>query len=181
MRFDECRAMVNAFDPGIPVEEAWLPPSSWYCAEGIAALEARSVFAHNWMAVGRAGELSGAHEYSCVEFFVSPIPDSQAYFNFEVNCGGTMLVRRMARVKYINLINILLGRLAIPELLQDDCRSDNLAEAAARLLSSELERDNQRAAAREALSMLGDGDTAPSDRAAGVILDLIESAPHRGK
>ena len=33
---------------------------------------------------------------SCVEFFVSPIPDSQAYFNFEVNCGGTMLVRRMA-------------------------------------------------------------------------------------
>ena len=31
-------------------------------------------------------------------------------------------------------------------------------------------------AAREALSMLSDGDTAPSDRAAGVILDLIESA-----
>jgi hypothetical protein len=33
---------------------------------------------------------------SCVEFFVSPIPDLPAYFNFEVNCGGTMLVRRMA-------------------------------------------------------------------------------------
>lgn len=31
---------------------------------------------------------------SCVEFFVSPRPDSQAYFNFEVNCGGTMLLHR---------------------------------------------------------------------------------------
>lgn len=31
---------------------------------------------------------------SCVEFFVAPLPDSDAYFNFEVNCGGTMLVRR---------------------------------------------------------------------------------------
>lgn len=31
---------------------------------------------------------------SCVEFFVSPLADSQAYFNFEVNCGGTMLLHR---------------------------------------------------------------------------------------
>lgn len=31
---------------------------------------------------------------SCVEFFVAPNADSQhdAYFNFEVNCGGTMLL-----------------------------------------------------------------------------------------
>ncbi len=31
---------------------------------------------------------------SCVEFFVAPAPGSAAYFNFEVNCGGTMLVYR---------------------------------------------------------------------------------------
>ena len=31
---------------------------------------------------------------SCVEFFVAPLSGSNAYFNFEVNCGGTMLVRR---------------------------------------------------------------------------------------
>ena len=31
---------------------------------------------------------------SCVEFFVSPLTNSQAYFNFEVNCGGTMLLYR---------------------------------------------------------------------------------------
>ena len=27
---------------------------------------------------------------SCVEFFVAPMPDSDGYFNFEVNCGGTL-------------------------------------------------------------------------------------------
>lgn len=31
---------------------------------------------------------------SCVEFFVAPLPDSLAYFNFELNCGGTMLLHR---------------------------------------------------------------------------------------
>ena len=31
---------------------------------------------------------------SCVEFFIAPLPDSDAYFNFEVNCGGTMLLHR---------------------------------------------------------------------------------------
>jgi len=31
---------------------------------------------------------------SCVEFFVAPLPDSDAYFNFEINCGGTMLLHR---------------------------------------------------------------------------------------
>jgi len=33
---------------------------------------------------------------SCVEFFLSPYPMGQtdAYFNFELNCGGTLLLRR---------------------------------------------------------------------------------------
>jgi hypothetical protein len=31
---------------------------------------------------------------SCVEFFVAPLPRRPAYFNFEVNCGGTMLLYR---------------------------------------------------------------------------------------
>ena len=35
---------------------------------------------------------------SCVEFFVAPAADpaADAYFNFEVNCGGTMLLHRCA-------------------------------------------------------------------------------------
>ncbi|MDP6017667.1 MAG: carbohydrate-binding family 9-like protein [Candidatus Latescibacteria bacterium] len=35
---------------------------------------------------------------SCVEFFVAPSadPEQNAYFNFEVNCGGTILLHRCA-------------------------------------------------------------------------------------
>ena len=71
---------------------------------------------------------------------------------------------------------------AVPcEVSRPATESKNLADAVASLLSSEMERENQRAAARVALSMLRDGDTAPSDRAAGVILELIENAELCGK
>ena len=36
---------------------------------------------------------------SCVEFFVAPVPDSLDYFNFEVNCGGTMLLHRCPSIE----------------------------------------------------------------------------------
>ncbi len=39
---------------------------------------------------------------SCVEFFVEPVAD-RGYFNFEINCGGTLLLHynsRSAAVKY---------------------------------------------------------------------------------
>lgn len=100
---------------------------------------------------------------------------------YRINPVTMVLVQRMIRVKYTSLINILLERLAIPELLQGDCRADSLADATARLLISEPERDDQCAAAREALSMLSAGGISPSDRAAGVVLDLIEGAPRGGK
>ncbi len=94
---------------------------------------------------------------------------------YRLNPVTMVLVRRMIRVKYANLINLLLDRPAIPELLQGDCRADGLADAAARLLEDEAARADQRAASGEALAMLSAGDTSPSDRAAGVVLDLIEA------
>ena len=94
---------------------------------------------------------------------------------YRLNPVTMVLVRRMIRVKYANLINLLLDRPAIPELLQGACRGEMLADAAQRLLDDEGARADQRAAAGEALAMLSAGDTSPSDRAAGVVLDLIEA------
>jgi lipid-A-disaccharide synthase len=100
---------------------------------------------------------------------------------YRLNPVTLALVKRMIRVKYANLINLLLDRPAVPELLQGDCRGETLADAAARLLDSESARTDQRVAAREALAMLSAGDVAPSDRAAGIVLDLIEGAGHVGE
>ncbi len=49
-------------------------------------------------AVARGFNDSVCHD-SCVEFFVAPAADpaEDAYFNFEVNCGGTMLLHRCGK------------------------------------------------------------------------------------
>jgi lipid-A-disaccharide synthase len=95
---------------------------------------------------------------------------------YRLNPVTMALAKRMVRVKYVNLINLLLDRPAVPELLQRECRADRLAVAAARLLDNETARAEQLAAAGKALAMLSVAGATPSDRAAGIVLDLIAAA-----
>jgi lipid-A-disaccharide synthase len=83
------------------------------------------------------------------------------------------LARRLVRVRHLALVNILLDRPAIPELLQEACRGETLAGAVAGLLENPVAREAQRAAMREAVAMLQPGSEAPSDRAASVVLDVM--------
>ena len=95
---------------------------------------------------------------------------------YRLNPVTMALAKRMVRVKYVNLINLLLDRPAVPELLQRECRADRLAVAAAGLLDNETARAEQLAAAGKALAMLSVAGATPSDRAAGIVLDLIAAA-----
>ena len=95
---------------------------------------------------------------------------------FRVHPVTGVMLRRMIRVEYASLVNLLLDRPAIPELLQGECRADRLADAAGRLLVDEAARAAQREAAREALAMLSTSEGSPSKRAAAVVLELIEGA-----
>jgi len=81
--------------------------------------------------------------------------------------------RRLVSVRHLSLVNILLGRAAVPELVQDDCRGDALAPALAGLLENPAAREAQRAAMREAVDLVRPGAEAPSDRAASVVLDVM--------
>jgi lipid-A-disaccharide synthase len=83
------------------------------------------------------------------------------------------LARRLFKVRQVCLLNLLIDRPAVPELLQDDCRPDLLASAVVRLMSDETARAAQRAAAKEALSRLGVDGESPSRRAAREILRLV--------
>ena len=84
--------------------------------------------------------------------------------------------RRMIRVPYACLVNLLLDRPVVPELLQENCRPDMLAEAVAALLSDGAARAAQTADARRAVEELGLGGPPPSQRAAEVILGIIDEA-----
>jgi lipid-A-disaccharide synthase len=82
------------------------------------------------------------------------------------------LYRRLIRVKYANLVNIMLDRMLVPELLQEDCTPQKLAEAVGRLLADPAAREEQIAGVSEVARWLGAQGTLPSERAASVVLDV---------
>lgn len=110
-----------------------------------------------------------------LELAMAGVPTVVAY---RMNPLTAWLARRLIRVRFVNLVNIILERQAVPELLQEECRGDRLAAAVAGLLDDESARRRQAADAGEALRHLGLGGPSPSSRAAEVILDTIEGKAH---
>jgi lipid-A-disaccharide synthase len=105
-----------------------------------------------------------------LELALARVPTIIAY---RINPLTYGVVRRMVKVDYVSIANLLLERPAVPELLQAECRPDRLADAVARLMEDEAARAAQIAAFGEAMRMLGAGATPPSERAARVVLREI--------
>jgi choline monooxygenase len=55
--FSSLRDEVERFDANLPLESAWLPPSSWYNDPRFYALERHTVFRNNWLIAGRADQV----------------------------------------------------------------------------------------------------------------------------
>ena len=98
-----------------------------------------------------------------------------AVIAYKMNPLSAFLAKRLLRVSYVSLVNLIVDRQAVPEYLQEDCRPEKLADALDGLLADEGARQAQASAAGEALGRLGLGGPSPSMRAAGVVLDLIGS------
>jgi lipid-A-disaccharide synthase len=79
------------------------------------------------------------------------------------------VVRRMIRVRHVNLVNIMHGREVVPELLQERATPGNLAGAVGRLLDDPAARDAQRADLAAVAGWLGRGGPPPGERAADVV------------
>jgi lipid-A-disaccharide synthase len=77
------------------------------------------------------------------------------------------------RVRYFTLMNLILDRLAVPELMQEDCRPETVAAAVAKLLTDPAAAAHQVAGQNEALRLMGEGADQPSRRAAKAILDFL--------
>jgi lipid-A-disaccharide synthase len=83
------------------------------------------------------------------------------------------LANRLMTAAYMTLVNILLERRAIPEFKQYDATPEVLAAEVARLFADDAARAAQLDAMNEFGRRLGEGEEAPSQRAARVLLDLI--------
>jgi lipid-A-disaccharide synthase len=105
-----------------------------------------------------------------LELALAGTPHAVAY---RVNPATAWIARRLIRVPFVNLVNLVLERAAVPELLQEDCTAEKLAEAGLRLLRDASARAAQRDAFVEAMRRLGRGEGIPSERAADVVLASI--------
>lgn len=126
--------------------------------------EKRDAFAASDAALAASGTVA-------VELAVVGTPAVIAY---RANPLSAAIARRMIKVKYASLVNLLLDRPATPEFLQENCRPEALAEAIDRLLGDPAAREAQRDAYREALAKLA-VDGLPSDQAAAIALSMMRS------
>jgi lipid-A-disaccharide synthase len=92
---------------------------------------------------------------------------------YRVNWITGWIAKRLLKIRFVCLINLLLDRAAVPELLQENCRPDLLADALTSVITPGVSRDRQLADCAEALVRLGDGASAPSRRAAEHVLRLV--------
>lgn len=82
----------------------------------------------------------------------------------------SFFLQRLSKTPYANLINILLGRKAVPEFVLNRCRDDLMADALVELLERAESREAQKRAYGEALEALGLGEIDPNRRAAEAVL-----------
>jgi len=123
-------------------------------------------YAASWLAIAASGTVA-------LEIALAGLPMITIY---RTGALTGWLARRLIRVPHVNLVNLILDRPVIPELLQEDCTPERVADSAAWLLDDEGPREEQREALAEAVARLGTaGDRPPSQRAAARVLDLLAS------
>ena len=103
-----------------------------------------------------------------LELALARVPAVIAY---RVNPLTAWLARRLIRVPYANLVNIVLEREVVPEFIQSDCRPQLLVPAIERLFDGSGAAQTE--AAAEALRRMGHGGPSPIERAARAVLDAV--------
>jgi len=93
---------------------------------------------------------------------------------YKVGALTYALANWLMTVPYMTLVNILLGRAAVPEFKQDEAQPQVLAAELEKLFTDNAARAAQIAADEEFAQILGAGGEAPSLRAARILLDFIK-------
>jgi choline monooxygenase len=67
------RDVLNLYNPGNPLEQAYTIPAPWYFDERIAQLERNSVFASNWQVVGRVDQVNERGQFFTIDVNQEPL------------------------------------------------------------------------------------------------------------
>jgi lipid-A-disaccharide synthase len=107
---------------------------------------------------------------STLELAMAGVPMAVTY---RVNPLSAAIGRRLIKVKYVAMINLLANGPLVPELLQQDCSPAKLAATLQTLLSNDAAAGAQRAGFSTALASLQAPDGMASDAAARAILNWL--------
>jgi lipid-A-disaccharide synthase len=124
-----------------------------------------AAFAASDAAIAASGTVS-------LELALAKVPHVTVY---KINPLTALISRRMIVTPFYNIINILLGREAVPELIQENCKSNMIAPYILGYLASDDAPKAQIKSFKDAVAQLQNGHDNPSDKAASVVLDLIHS------
>lgn len=92
---------------------------------------------------------------------------------YRVNPLTAMIARRLVKIRFVSLINIVLKLPAIPEFLQGDCRPETLAGALRGLMSDPAARKAQLDLSARAIAAMRPPGLKPSQAAAEAVLKVI--------
>ena len=93
---------------------------------------------------------------------------------YRVNRVTAWLARRLIKTPFACLVNIVLGKRAVPELLQNDCRPTRLAELLQYLIEESPARNRQLQDLKEVCQQLSCSES-PSAKAAEIVLHYMPS------
>ena len=96
---------------------------------------------------------------------------------YRMNPLTMAIIRRLAKAKAISLTNLILEKAVIPEFIQARCSPDYLVPAVEEILTNDPARERQIQAASEVAEALGARGRPPAERAARVVIEVINQGP----
>jgi lipid-A-disaccharide synthase len=107
---------------------------------------------------------------STLELALAGLPMVVAY---KVNPITAAIVKRVVRVRYAAMVNLLAGREVVPELIQWTCTPERLAMEVSQLIERPEAAAAQRSAFAAVMDSLRPASGLPSDAAAAAVLNLL--------
>ena len=106
-----------------------------------------------------------------IELAIAQLPMIVVY---KANYLTYSIIKLLSKVKFANLINLILNKEVIPEMIQPNCKAEKLAKKLDILISNPNAGEKQITESKPALKLLGLGlEQKSSDKAAKAILELI--------
>ena len=120
----------------------------------------------------RASEVAiAASGTVALELAICKIPHLIAY---KVAPLTAFIVSRIMKIQFVNLTNIMLGRLVVPELLQQSCIAGNIVRTVNELLQKGDLYERQMEGFAKVKEILACGGQTPSENAADIVLNTIK-------